>query len=501
MSSYSKYYESISEDELFEGLLAFGLFADKIPPVFTGESFHDFVTNHNPGFPKKDFDFIRYENMRNINVPRLLAVPHPVGYYHLVSVIKDNWVEIKKHIANKTKNQKYKVSKVHLRKIKDSKCLFRMNYKTYEDETSQDVDLVIGMRYMVHADISNCFPSIYSHSIPWALLGKKKAKKKVKGRWQDELDYFLRNTKNQETNGILIGPHTSNLISELVLICIDNQLIEKGYKYTRHVDDYTCYTKSKEEAERFLIDLSVELKHFELTLNHKKSKIEELPHAFVSKWVRKLKHHRFRHYEDKSKKQWLPTQEVEIFLDLAVDLMSREHDNSAILNYALKMLSKLNLDTRAIGYLIKRVHHLCYIYPYLIQFLDKAVFEPFNISKDEIKRISNSMFELGIQKKTYEACCYSIYFSLKYDFQLSGFNIRYEALKSEDCIFMTLAYLYSKKNNNCLIWYHVKAKLLMKNEFDRYWLFIYEVSKALMLTNYYKAMKNRKVTFIKPDYL
>lgn len=32
----------ISRDELFEGLLGYGLFAEKLPPIFTSKSFYDY---------------------------------------------------------------------------------------------------------------------------------------------------------------------------------------------------------------------------------------------------------------------------------------------------------------------------------------------------------------------------------------------------------------------------------------------------------------------------
>ncbi|MDN3642917.1 RNA-directed DNA polymerase [Lutimonas halocynthiae] len=503
MKTYKSYYNQITKEELFEGLLGNGLFANKIPSVFTSEQFFDFVLKKDPGFPKKgSYDFIRYENMRNINVPRLLAIPNPIGYHNLIKTIVDNWDELTTFISEKTSNQLYKVSKVHIRKKKDSKSLFEMNYKTYEDEPNKDVDLIIGKRYKVHGDISNCFPSIYSHSIPWALLGKATAKRKSNDKllWQNQLDFYVRNIKNQETNGLLIGPHSSNLISELILISIDHELVKMKYKFTRHIDDYVCYTKHKEEAEKFLVDLNHELKKYELSLNHKKSIIDELPHSFVSSWVRKLKNHRFKLYKNEEGKEFQSLKETEVFLDLAIDLMHSEADNSAILNYALNMLSKKPLNSHAVNYLVKRVHHLCYIYPYLIQIIDKLVFTPFKVMKSGKKAIAETMFDLGIEKQSYEACSYSLFFALKYNFKIDGFNMRYESFKSDDCVFMTLAYLYSKQQGKCLTWFYVRALSLQKKDFDKYWVYVYEVLKEINLKGPYKAMKKNKVSFIKPEY-
>lgn len=104
---------------------------------------------------------------------------------------------------------------------------------------------------MVKADISQCFPSIYTHAISWALVGKSTAKKHrgIK-EWYNQIDKACQNMRDGETHGLLIGPHTSNLISELILTTVDNQLKSK-YKYIRKVDDYTCYVEKYEDAESF----------------------------------------------------------------------------------------------------------------------------------------------------------------------------------------------------------------------------------------------------------
>lgn len=105
------------------------------------------------------------------------------------------------------------------------------------------------------ADISNCFPSVYSHSISWALVGKTVAKSKSKpsdrNEWFNQIDFYTRNLKHGETNGVLIGPHSSNLISEIILVTVDNELTKQDFKYIRNIDDYTCYVDSYEESDRF----------------------------------------------------------------------------------------------------------------------------------------------------------------------------------------------------------------------------------------------------------
>ena len=52
------------------------------------------------------------------------------------------------------------------------------NYKNWDDDGFPENDLLIRSNYIAKADISNCYPSIYSHSISWALVGKIEAKLK-----------------------------------------------------------------------------------------------------------------------------------------------------------------------------------------------------------------------------------------------------------------------------------------------------------------------------------
>ena len=78
---------------------------------------------------------------------------------------------------------------------------------------------------------------------------------------------------NRETHGIPIGPHTSNILSEIVLCAVDKELSE--YSYIRDIDDYECYVESEEVGKQFLLQLSNSLNKYGLRINHKKTTIEK----------------------------------------------------------------------------------------------------------------------------------------------------------------------------------------------------------------------------------
>ena len=80
-NKYAELTKEINSDEILEGFLGFGLFADKIPNFLTSESFYKwYLINAKPQFENKGKDYVRYENMRNINIPRILAIPNPFAY-------------------------------------------------------------------------------------------------------------------------------------------------------------------------------------------------------------------------------------------------------------------------------------------------------------------------------------------------------------------------------------------------------------------------------------
>lgn len=522
--TYSDNLNEISKEELFDGLLGHGLFAEKIPPFLSSESFLDFCKNPPNNFIFDNFakGYIQYDSMRNINIPRCLSIPNPFAYRNQCHLLSDNWDKLQNYFKEKTLNNKHKISRIHLRKIDNSAkifqtCygdledinladypslivnhLFEMNHKNFCTDDYPEPELLIGKKYIVQADISNCFPSIYSHAIPWALVSKEISKKYKKDdlKWFNQIDVKTRNMKEAETHGVLIGPHTSNLISEIILVAVDNTLATK-YDYIRNVDDYTCYLETKENTDQFLVDLSYELKKYNLTLNHKKTKILELPQAATEHWIRKI--NTFTFPEEGIK---LKLTHIRAFLDIALELMSENKNNSSVLNYAIKILSNREMTKNGKTYFINTIHHLVLIYPYLVTLLDKDVFEKFNISNSEIKLISENIFKFAKEKKLYEAMSYSLYFSLKYDFKLEDglFDI---INSNNDCILMLLAYLHDKKyiNHSAVNKKYRDLAKSLQDEIDEYWLFVYEVlTEGNLKKDEWKKIKKAKISFIQQDF-
>ena len=136
-------------------------------------------------------------------------------------------------------------------------------------------------------DISKCFDSIYSHSLPWALLNKKIVKDNVTSKsfkitFGNKFDVLMQKMNYNETNGIIIGSEFSRIFAEIILqkidVNVENKLNENGIKYKvdydvyRYVDDYFVFT-SREDVKSLILDTyKLELQHFNLFFNEAKTK-------------------------------------------------------------------------------------------------------------------------------------------------------------------------------------------------------------------------------------
>lgn len=503
--------DEISAEELYEGLLAYGLFAEKIPPVFTSVPFFDY--SKDMCFASGWDEYIYFRVMRNINIPRAMGIPNPFKYQRLCVELKGDWEKIRGHFREQTEHQLYRISRIHVRKEYGEKRIFKMNYKNWRVDGNPESDLLIHdngtSRFLVQADVSTCFQSIYTHSIPWALVGKEEAKRTIgDDTWYNRIDQACSDMCNGETHGLLIGPHASNLLSEIILTVVDKKLYDKGYRYTRNIDDYDCYVGSFECAKKFLRDLEEALHEFDLPLNHKKTKIIELPISIEKTWK-----HQLSDLPRVGKSGMVEFPQINTYIDTALKLAT-ETGNYAIINYAIKKLKGLDLTDNAKKLASKRFMHMAVLYPYLLHLMEEYVFTPYTVDVDQIKAMSNTIYADAMKINDYESISYAIYFAIRYGFELDAFESDYEKaqefiINGKDCLALTMTWIYFMQHNH---WNRKatqvkplnRVALKLKNkdkDFDRYWLFCYEALTYGSLAGEWRDMKQAGISFIKKEFI
>ena len=341
--------------------------------------------------------------------------------------------------------------------------------------------------------IANCF----NENANIKDIAKARKGSKWRKEWYNQIDHYSQNCKYGETHGLLIGPHANNLLSEIILTDVDRKLSTK-WNYIRNIDDYTCFVKTQEEAQLFLIKLSDELRKYDLTLNHKKTEIAELPMAMTEQWHRQIGNPAtfFRN-------GLFDYISARTYFDSAIEIMHHNNDNSAILNYAIKTLPKDKMTKNAVEYCVKTIMHLCMIYPYLLQIIDKHVFIRYKVSADIIKTFAQSVYDQELKSHNYDGVCFALLFSIKYGFQLDTIKAQ-DAIDSDSCLFRLLSFLYFKKNAIAKERAQLRqlALNLKSNEedFGRNWLFVYEVLPQSDLPEDWKTLKSNGISFIRKEY-
>lgn len=154
----------------------------------------------------------------------------------------------------------------------------------WEEIEQKSVSLSIQYRYMFITDITDCYNSIYTHSIAWALMGKDdaKAKKGKKGYIGNIIDTYIQGMQYGQTNGIPQGSVLFDFVAEMVLGYADLLLSKKlatqnitKFKILRYRDDYRIFSNKREELERIAFSLQSVLAELNFQLNTKKTLLTE----------------------------------------------------------------------------------------------------------------------------------------------------------------------------------------------------------------------------------
>lgn len=135
-----------------------------------------------------------------------------------------------------------------------------------------------GKQYILKTDISNFYHSLYTHSIPWVFLSKKYAKnEKQEDNFPNKLDRYIRESQSGETKGIPVGHFTSRFIAEIFQLKLDQRLSEKGYFFSRYVDDYSFFIEEMSEKNEILTTFHNIYSEIELHINDSKTVIVKYP--------------------------------------------------------------------------------------------------------------------------------------------------------------------------------------------------------------------------------
>ncbi|MBE7368020.1 RNA-directed DNA polymerase [Ramlibacter sp. HM2] len=196
---------------------------------------------------------------------------------------------------------------------------------------------------MLHTDIAQFYPSIYTHSVPWVLHTKAIAKAGVNNMALvgNVLDKELQACQLGQTKGVAIGPDTSLGVAELLLSPLDERIklecdVVGGCRF---IDDIELTFRTLADADKALTRIEALLSELELQPNALKTRIEELPVELESKFVSELR----RDLPDATNAP--PSQWVDYF-NRAFSL-ARADRTTGVLRYAVAALSGVRPTAKA----------------------------------------------------------------------------------------------------------------------------------------------------------
>lgn len=335
-------------------ILSYGYIFKELPPPFNSLSFGTNCSTIG-AIPTISTKAVEYSIPKGKYSRRLLHLPNPISFLELVNHLCNplNWKLLEKHfkkssISHSKVFENKKAGKNILNK--DNRAIIT-NYMNVSDSKEQTILDSFDMIYELRIDIAKYYPSIYTHSFTWAILGKERAKElwKLKGAkskekdfplysFADKLDIIVRGGQDNQSVGIPIGPDTSHILSEIIGTYIDIQFKSKfpDAKVVRYFDDYHIYIETEESAQRALKYIQKILADLQLSINETKLKIQKFPFPFQDLWIKEI--NSVKIYKIKASK-------IKQYFNTLFDLAKRYPDNSGtIFNYGLKTFEKRTVE-------------------------------------------------------------------------------------------------------------------------------------------------------------
>ncbi|OAL58032.1 hypothetical protein A6R74_09345 [Halomonas sp. ALS9] len=249
-------------------------------------SYHDDVLKSEPKVSRPTKTSIpKFSGFR-----RSITVPNPKHYSMLVKFLVKHSRDIERF---------YDVSKISMSKAiyKSDSSRAIANEYNFEQVMQEKLAKGFSSRFLLTADVSKFYNTIYTHSIPWAIHTKDVSKRdRTDNLWGNELDRLVRNMQDGQTLGIPIGPDASRVISELIGVALDRSIqnSEPSLNGIRFIDDFFFFADTASEAENLDLKINRALGEFELTTNENKSSIETMPVPIESLQQQTIRHYKIR---------------------------------------------------------------------------------------------------------------------------------------------------------------------------------------------------------------
>ena len=248
-----------------------------VAAVLNGGNFPQFQST-NPAFlPNVNYNFIANKDGRFAWRPYELM--HPAIYVSIVNVIcdPDNWAFIKKRVSE-FEGGIVDCCSAPVMSVDHQPDVAKQIRSWWQSVEQRSLSYSLEFSHLLHTDVTDCYGSLYTHSISWAIHGIEDAKGK-KGKNSllgNKIDSHIQASRYGQTNGIAQGSVLMDFIAELVLGYIDEQINmelgeRKDIRVLRYRDDYRIFSNSDDRAEKVLKIVSDKLRSVGMKLGVSKT--------------------------------------------------------------------------------------------------------------------------------------------------------------------------------------------------------------------------------------
>jgi RNA-directed DNA polymerase len=387
-------YRSFELPEYF----SFQKLLDSLAKELSGKNLKESTTAVKP----KDIEGVNYTLHNNKDGKyawRPFQLIHPAMYVFLVEEITkaDNWKLIQDKFKEFSANEKIECHSLPVTEVNQI-------YAWWQMVEQRSITLALEFNHLLHLDITDCYGSLYTHSITWALHTIEESKK-PENRDNSNLigvsiDKHLQAMSYGQTNGIPQCSALMDFIAEIVLgfgdLLLTDELNKIGivdYKIIRYRDDYRIFTNSVQDSSEIAKVLSEVLMKLNFKINS--SKTNSTDDLVLGSLKQDKVHWIYNKRKTDNVQQWL----IQLFV------LGKEYPNSGSLftetKHFLEWLqakesSKDGLQLDNINVLISILVNLAYNNPRLFELVTASL--SFIISKIEDKNEQKEII-LKIKRK------------------------------------------------------------------------------------------------------
>ena len=248
-----------------------------VATVLNGGSYTAFKSANPNDFPGVNYNFLANKDGKFAWRP--LELIHPAIYISLVNMICDpeNWMHIKNRFS-KFQGGAVDCCSAPVMSLNNQTDVAKQIKSWWQSVEQMSLIYSLEFNHILHTDVTDCYGSLYTHSIPWALHGlddskKNKGKNSLLG---NIIDTHIQAGRYGQTNGISQGSVLMDFVAEIVLGYVDERINSTlgeptDYRILRYRDDYRIFANSDDRAEEILKVMSENLRSVGMRLGVSKT--------------------------------------------------------------------------------------------------------------------------------------------------------------------------------------------------------------------------------------